>query len=209
MSKKKVPAIEGSGNLRSRAESKLKEKFPSLDDVSSLSPEQLQIVVHELQIHQIEIELQNQELRETQQELIESRDDFVDLYDFSPVVYLTINDKGMIVQANLTAAKMLGVDRGTLLKKPLSVFIAPDDRDRYCINKTKPSQIISELHRVKADATSFEVELTVAPILDMDGNFQHHFKVIISDMTELGEARRKLRQSEATFRSIFDNSVNG
>ncbi|MGD9817129.1 MAG: PAS domain S-box protein [Desulfomonilaceae bacterium] len=209
MPQKKVPTTEASANLRSRAESKREEKFSSLDDMSSMSPEQLQILLHELQIHQIELELQNQELRETQQELSKSRDDFVDLYDFSPVGYLTINDKGMIVQANLTAAKMLGVYRGTLLKKPLSIFIAPDDRDKYCINKTKPSQIISELHLVRADTTSFEVELTVAPILDMDGNFQHHFKVIISDMTELGEARKKLRQSEATFRSIFDNSVVG
>ena len=209
MPQKKVPTTDTSASLRSRAESKLKEKFPSLDDVSSLSPEQLQIVVHELQIHQIELELQNQELRETQQALIKSRDDFVDLYDFSPVGYLTINDKGTIVQANLTAAKMLGVDRGTLVRKPLSRFIAPDDQDKCYMNMSSRSQTTSELCLIKADTTSLEVELTVAPILDVDGNFQHYFKVIISDMTELGEARRKLRQSEATFRSIFDNNVNG
>jgi PAS domain-containing protein len=98
--------------LRRRAEALLKK---SPHPGSRTPAADAQKVVHELGVHQVELEMQNEELRRTELELMRSRDRFSDLYDFAPVGYLTINLEGTVLEANLTAAKMLGVVRNQLV----------------------------------------------------------------------------------------------
>ena len=62
--------------------------------------------------------------RQAQVDLELTRDRYVDLYDFAPVVYLTVSSEGEIVQLNLTAADMLGDIRAELLYTPLARFAA-------------------------------------------------------------------------------------
>ena len=69
--------------------------------------------------------MQNEELRRTQEELEASRARYFDLYDLAPVGYFTLSEQGLILEANLTAARLLGVARGALVKQPLSRFILP------------------------------------------------------------------------------------
>src|SRR5262245_49148004 len=80
-----------------------------------------QRLFHELEVHQIELEMQNQALRESQERLEESRSRYVDLYDFAPVGYCTINLKGVIQEINLTAAALLEKPREYLIGKPFYV----------------------------------------------------------------------------------------
>lgn len=102
--------------------------FPPLKDLSAEEANQL---VHELRVHQIELEMQNDELIRTQEALEKARASYFELYDLAPVAYITMNDKGLIQKANLTAARMLGTTREALLKRPLSRFVAADDQDRF------------------------------------------------------------------------------
>ena len=198
-------------NLKSRAESILKKKSRSLDDDSQLSIEQLQTLAHKLQVLQVELELQNQELLETQLQLTQSRDAFIDLYDFAPVGYLTINDKGTIVQANLTVAKMLGVDRVTLSGRTLSSFISPEDKDKYYLNMSRlnqnPVKTTWELRLSGVDATAPEVAFTAAPILDTNGNFQHLFWIVISDLSEIRRPELPLTGILPGFESLERSEV--
>ncbi len=85
-----------------------------------------QAVSHDLYVHKIELEVQNQELLEAQQLLSESRDRYADLYDFSPVGYVGFTPSGIIQEINLTAARMLGDERSTLLGKPFRVYVEKD-----------------------------------------------------------------------------------
>ena len=67
--------------------------------------------LHELQVHQIELELQNTELQAARDRLEVQLEKYTDLYDFAPVGYFSLDERGVIREVNLTGAAMLGVER--------------------------------------------------------------------------------------------------
>ncbi|MBC7962623.1 MAG: EAL domain-containing protein [Steroidobacteraceae bacterium] len=120
---KSLPA--DSSELRRQAEKRLHAKTADLHPPRTR--ETMQCLVHELEVHQIELEMQNEELCITQEELEVSRNTYAELYDFAPVGYFTFDACGLIREVNLTGAKLLGLDRRELIKKPFSSFIADAD----------------------------------------------------------------------------------
>ena len=90
-----------------------------------------EILMHELLVNKIEFEAQIEELKRTHAQLEEARDRFEDLYNFSPVGYVTVGRECLIGEINLTAAALLGVDRRDLVNRRFSKFVAPSDRDRW------------------------------------------------------------------------------
>jgi len=62
-------------------------------------------------------EMQNEEMRRAQEALEASRARYFDLYDLAPVGYFTLSPQGLILEANLTAATLLGSPRGALVKQ--------------------------------------------------------------------------------------------
>ena len=116
---------EERSELRRRAEECLK-KSGVVPDVP-ISPAEFQRVVHELSVHQIELEMQQDELVCSRIGLEESLGKYTQLYDFAPVGYLTLGRESKIRQANLTATKLLGVDRSRLLCMHFKQFVLPED----------------------------------------------------------------------------------
>src|ERR1700712_2257779 len=53
---------------------------------------------------------------------------YVELYDRSPVGYLTLDRTGVIRELNLTAASLLGKERARLIGSPLGPLLAPESR---------------------------------------------------------------------------------
>jgi PAS domain S-box-containing protein len=88
-------------------------------------------LLHELQVHQVELEMQNEALRQQQTELEAARDRYVDLYDFAPVGYLTLNSDGMIEELNLTAATLLDMERKDLLHRRFTALVVAEDQSRW------------------------------------------------------------------------------
>jgi PAS domain S-box-containing protein len=86
---------------------------------------------HDIEIQQLELELQNHKLRDARRALEESRRRYVDLYDFAPVAYLTLDAGGRIKEANLTAARLLGMPRLRLCGAGFAQFVAPADAGRF------------------------------------------------------------------------------
>jgi len=153
--------------------------------VAKLPPEEALRQVHELRVHQIELEMQNDELLRTQVELEESRALYLDLYELAPVGYLTLNEKGLILQANLTAAELLGVVRSKLLKRPLSYFIQKQDEPIYykhrCQIPGAAEALTCELRMTRPDGTPFWARLTsVAGQHEQD---EAASRVTLSDIT--------------------------
>ena len=109
----------------------------SPEDLAAMSREEVGQVLHELRVHQIELEMQNEELRRTQVELDAARARYFDLYDLAPVGYVTLSERGSILRSNLTAATMLGANRGGLARQSLSGFFIPEDADAYFLHCKK------------------------------------------------------------------------
>jgi len=112
--------------LRAEAERQI-DRAPPGEPLAG-SPDDL---LHELQVHQVELEMQNEALRRSQAELEASRDRYVDLYDFAPVGYLTLDANGMIEELNLTAATLLGAERKALLTRRFTAQVIAEDQNRW------------------------------------------------------------------------------
>ena len=189
-------------NLRRRAEQFLKTKHSI---IQKRPYREIQKIVEDLQIHQIELEMQNKELKRTQLELEAARDKYFDLYDFAPVGYFSINDKGMILDANLNGATMLGIERGKLSGRLFSQFIAKDDQDVFYFHrknlfKSKTKQFC-ELKIKKKDGTEFYAQLESSPVKDEDGNCSA-MRFSLSDITERKQAELALIASKQKIESI-------
>ncbi len=164
----------------------------------ALSPEKTRQMLHELQVHQIELEMQNEELRAAQVELDASRARYFHLYDLAPVGYLTASESGLIEEANLTAANLLGTTRGALVGQPLSRFILPQDQDIYYLHRKQlfatdnPQEC--ELRLVKSDGSAVWMHLSAIAAQDEHG--EPVCRVTISDITDRKRAEEELRHRE-------------
>ncbi len=96
-----------------------------------LTSELAQQTLDALRLHQLELEVQNEELRQMQRKLDAQRERYFELYDLAPVSYCTVEVGGRILEANLSAAGLLGVAPGMLVQQPLSHFIHPGSQDIY------------------------------------------------------------------------------
>lgn len=178
--------------MRERAEELLRAKSA---DVPTMPTEDVQALVHELNVHQIELEIQNEELRQAQAELAHTRDRYADLYDFAPVGYVALDPDGKILEANLTAASMLGVDRQTLLNSRMSKFVARESQDDYYLHRrevfSSDSKQTCEIAMRKADDTPLAVRLES---IGFDAENGRCCRTAIIDITERKEAELALRE---------------
>ena len=116
--KRKPTTSDDSAELRRRAEARLNErKIVKQSDFST------QRLFHELEVHRIELEMQNAELQKTRDELEVSLEKFTDLYDFAPVGYFSIDESGVILEANLKSAALLGMERSRLINRSVLLFV--------------------------------------------------------------------------------------
>ncbi|MGA2228645.1 MAG: PAS domain S-box protein, partial [Syntrophobacteraceae bacterium] len=185
-----------SKDLRSKAEGALNSVEDSSCECSSQDMRQL---IHELQVHQVELEMQNEELRSAQAEIEESRMRYADLYDFSPVGYLTFDQQRVIVEANLTAAKQLSTERAILINKPFSLYLRKGDRDVFHLHlakvlKTRERQTCEvKLSPRKSDGVFARLDSIF--IEDASGN--SFVRTSISDISSSRHAEEELKRAHA------------
>lgn len=83
-------------------------------------------LIQELSIHQIELELQNEELKEAREAEREIKEKYIQLYDFAPSGYLSLDKEGTITELNQYAAKLLGREKSRLINASFSNFLKSD-----------------------------------------------------------------------------------
>ena len=163
----------------------------------------------DLRAHKTELEMQTEELRSTKLAVEEARDKYLDLYEFAPLGYLSLSDKGFIMEVNLTGAVLLGVERKDLVRTPFSKFMSEKDSDqwhRYFMNVLKREEKQAcTLTIQRGDGTSFPARLE---IIHISGNSKETstVRVGISDISDIRRVEDTLRESEEKFRSLAESS---
>lgn len=133
--KKEMSESNLNGNLRHQAKERLKDSQSGQVGSEAEHSGDAVALVHELQVHQIELEMQNEELKRAKLETEGALTKYSDLYDFAPIGLFTIDQLGLIQEANLMGAKLLGVERRNLMNRHFRLFVAPKDRscfDEFC-----------------------------------------------------------------------------
>jgi len=166
-------------------------------------------LLHELQVHQIELEMQNEELRLDRIGLAKAHERLVDLYDFAPVGYLTLDAKGVITAANLTSATLLGIERKKLLQRPFSGLMSQEGSDhwhRFFASLAQPGSshgaVDLPLHR--ADGTAFDAHLVCD--LHGTGDAEREVRIALANVSEAKRLEEALAASEERFRAFIERS---
>jgi len=197
--------------LRVRAEALFQQHADKAAHPGSPSPQASAQRLHELELHQIELEIQNEELRNAQLALDDSQAYYFDFYDLAPVGYCSVGEDGLIRQANLTVASLLGRPREQLLDRPISHFIFKDDQDIYYLLRRKLLDTGQappcELRLEKLGSPPFWAQL--ATVLARDNKGTPVLRMVISDITERKQAEDALKHSEERWQFALESGGDG
>ena len=200
--------------LRQRAEDAFRKRsasaLPALDGANSTGTTQ---TVHELQVYQIELEMQNEELRQAGMALAESKARYFDLYDLAPMGLCSVNEKGVIFETNMAAARVLGLTRSRLLGQMLSRFVLKEDLDTFYLWRSQVMQSDQaqscEIRMMSHDSVLFWTLLN-ATVIDLPDN-RRILRVVLSDVTArkntevaLQDAQQRLRHFTLQQQEEFD-----
>jgi PAS domain S-box-containing protein len=188
--------------LRHRAEELLRAK--TAETPPNRTDDESQRLSHELEVHQIELEMQNAELRKSRDEVEATLERYIDLYDFAPVGYFTLDREGVIHAANLTGASILRSERSLLPGRRFDSFLSPEVRLNFIPFLEK---VFSSMGKEKCEV----------PLMK-DGKRPLHLQIeamasasvtecrlAVIDISDRWKAEKDLQESEIRYASIFNN----
>lgn len=185
-------------DLRQRAEERLKTQG-SGNQLQRVETD-AQRVIHELHVHQIELEMQNDELRHSRNEMEALLEKYTDLYDFAPTGYFSVDERGCVLEVNLTGAALLGINRSELISQCLPRFMTPDSRPVFLSFLeqilTRPKRQSCEATLLKSDGTAFWAAFHGMATISLH-NPQKWCRISVSDITAIKQAEEAQRHLSA------------
>lgn len=145
-------------------------------------------------------------LRRAESELASMRERYFDLYDLAPAGIFTLSETGVIQEANLTLATLLGIERSLLAKRPLVDFVHPQERGRFeehCrlfLKKQATPHIELRMQRARPPEFWARLEMTLGH--DADGGVL--CRVVMNDVTERVRAQADLLRLRAAVDHAHD-----
>jgi len=163
-------------------------------------------ILYEISVYQEELVVQNEALSQAQATLEHTRDRYIELYDFAPSGYVTLDENGVIREINLTAAALLGKSKGSLEGLPFMGLVVPGSRNAYFAflrkcRQSKPTDIETELTLQSADGPR-EVQL-VCRLRHGPGASRECFTALVdvTDRRRLERERDRIAQERAALTS--------
>ena len=147
------------------------------------------------------LEMQSRELLETRQSLEETRNSYADLYDFTPVGYVTFDGRGVIREINLTGAEMLGRERSLLIHTPFISHLIKSDRKKFLSHlarcKQSDTKVISTISVTMERGNFFHLQLQSVTVRDSLQNFPL-FRTALIDISEVAEIKSLVEELTRT-----------
>jgi len=190
------------------------ERFESIirshgevDDDQQLDlAQELQTLFEELHVTTEMLQEKNKELLAAQEEIIYEQQRFRNLFEMAPDAFLVTDLNGKILEANYAAEKLLKVPHGYLINKPLAVFIALEDRQKFrkqlislfSNSEESVDHVRDWDFRIHArnETNLIDVNITVAKALEKSGDQQMiNLLWMVRDITLRKNAQRELEQA--------------
>jgi PAS domain S-box-containing protein len=132
------------------------------------------------------------------------------LYDFAPVGYVTWDERGIVLEANHTAAKLLGMDQSLLADLPFKQFVAPAGQKRFDQHQRSLFQDgerqTCELQLIKNDGVSFFAFLSCIGISEKKDSVEKCL-ALIADISARKQIEEELQKSEKRYRHIVEDQT--
>ncbi len=195
------PTDKNMATLRHLAEAEFTRKLKQAPK-SKLPPD---AVLQELQIHQIELEMQNEELRHSYIQLAEAKKLYLDLYEFSPIGYLTLSSKGLITRSNLCGESLLGEPRKQLIGSPLSRFISQENSNLWHLS-FKHALKTGEMLHCKLEIQHADGSITHVLLESKAKEVDEDLALLITltDITQLIKSETELKHANRAYAALSE-----
>lgn len=157
--------------------------------------------ITELKSHIAELELQVEELQVVEREFEKFQNKYLDLYNAAPVGYITLSKGCVVLEANQTAAKLLGLGLYQLKGASLYSLISPEDKELFFFHLMavfeREVTTACELKFRRADGSEFDAELRSLAEKGENGVY-NKFRTVLSDISERKQSeefQKKLRKN--------------
>jgi diguanylate cyclase (GGDEF)-like protein/PAS domain S-box-containing protein len=161
--------------------------------LSGLSPD----LIHQTLQKRIDhLEDQMEELQKSFVSAKRSRDQYLDLYELAPIGYLTLNLEALVLDINLSGAKLLGTTRDHIIGLPFARFIAASDSVRSSqllegVTSSGDAESFDLILR-RGDGTFFSAQLDCVRVSAQDESSP--VRITLVDITERKRAEAEIKQ---------------
>jgi len=147
--------------------------------------------------NQISVALQNASLFE---QLKQSERLYVDLYEYSPDVYHSIDRNGMITSCNLTESRVLGFAKDEIIGQSVLKLYPASHHQQVRENLRRIFELGEELRGVeerlqRADGSLIDVSVNTSLVRDPDGK-PTQARIVLRDITEKKKMEEKILQAQ-------------
>ncbi len=189
-----------------------------------------QRLTHELWEQLDIVNMRNGELQRSLEEHERSHSYYARLYDFAPVGQVITNSEDDILEANLTAAALLGIPRSQLIGQKLAAFVVgeTEDQETYARHRRTlaatpeaPTRQTCEVRLKQGETSWFSAHIVSSAAYPLETPSQRYWTVIV-DIPEHPDRRNMkhgndgkaqheselLRRSESRLRTIIEHSAD-
>jgi PAS domain S-box-containing protein len=145
----------------------------------------------------------NEEFLHAHDDIRARLEQYTELYDFAPVGYVTLDSMGVIREANLTTARLLGIKRVQLVNRCLGDFISKEDQPRFSAFLGQvfsgKNKLSCEVQFIREETPSLWGQIEAA--ISGDGQ---ECRTIVTDITARKQAEAALRDAERFAQTTID-----